>query len=92
MQLSNKPDVADLDYSFDFANRLPAGDVFTTASFEVRTGDVTVHNLTCAGTVITFWLSGGTAGQRCEIMIKGCLLYTSPSPRDGATSRMPSSA
>ena len=71
MQLSNKPDVADLDYSFDFANRLPAGDVFTTASFEVRTGDVTVHNLTCAGTVITFWLSGGTAGQRCEIMIKG---------------------
>ena len=22
----------------------------------------------------------------------GCLLYTSPSPRDGATSRMPSSA
>ena len=25
-------------------------------------------------------------------MSKGCLLYTSPSPRDGATSRMPSSA
>ena len=24
--------------------------------------------------------------------IKACLLYTSPSPRDGATSRMPSSA
>ena len=24
--------------------------------------------------------------------IKSCLLYTSPSPRDGATSRMPSSA
>ena len=24
--------------------------------------------------------------------IKDCLLYTSPSPRDGATSRMPSSA
>ena len=23
---------------------------------------------------------------------KNCLLYTSPSPRDGATSRMPSSA
>ena len=26
------------------------------------------------------------------IDIDGCLLYTSPSPRDGATSRMPSSA
>ena len=24
--------------------------------------------------------------------VKTCLLYTSPSPRDGATSRMPSSA
>ena len=27
----------------------------------------------------------------CE-QCTGCLLYTSPSPRDGATSRMPSSA
>ena len=26
------------------------------------------------------------------IEAKDCLLYTSPSPRDGATSRMPSSA
>ena len=25
-------------------------------------------------------------------LIRNCLLYTSPSPRDGATSRMPSSA
>ena len=25
-------------------------------------------------------------------LLKTCLLYTSPSPRDGATSRMPSSA
>ena len=25
-------------------------------------------------------------------LLKNCLLYTSPSPRDGATSRMPSSA
>ena len=27
-----------------------------------------------------------------EMLVKHCLLYTSPSPRDGATSRMPSSA
>ena len=27
-----------------------------------------------------------------ESLFQGCLLYTSPSPRDGATSRMPSSA
>ena len=28
--------------------------------------------------------------RRCEL--RGCLLYTSPSPRDGLLSRMPSSA
>ena len=33
-------------------------------------------------------MGGRTTGGRT----KGCLLYTSPSPRDGATSRMPSSA
>ena len=27
-----------------------------------------------------------------KIKFKGCLLYTSPSPRDGTSSRMPSSA
>jgi adenylyl- and sulfurtransferase ThiI len=27
-----------------------------------------------------------------DIIVKGCLLYTSPSPRDGLLSRMPSSA
>ena len=31
--------------------------------------------------------------QRCsELLLQGCLLYTSPSPRDLSTSRMPSSA
>ena len=29
---------------------------------------------------------------KCKSKHKACLLYTSPSPRDGATSRMPSSA
>ena len=27
-----------------------------------------------------------------DVIVKGCLLYTSPSPRDGLLSRMPSSA
>jgi hypothetical protein len=71
MKLLDKVDVADLDYSFDFANRLPTGDVFVSAASEVRAGDVTVHNVTCAGTVITFWLSGGTKGMACEVLIKG---------------------
>ena len=31
-------------------------------------------------------------GRTRKQMYKGCLLYTSPSPRDGLLSRMPSSA
>ena len=30
--------------------------------------------------------------QSCKVYVKPCLLYTSPSPRDGLLSRMPSSA
>ena len=33
-----------------------------------------------------------TAGHRNRIMVIRCLLYTSPSPRDFSTDRMPSSA
>ena len=36
------------------------------------------------------WGKGNTASQIAEII--GCLLYTSPSPRDRTRSRMPSSA
>ena len=31
-------------------------------------------------------------GERLDEAVKACLLYTSPSPRDGLLSRMPSSA
>ena len=31
-------------------------------------------------------------GKTVSVRINGCLLYTSPSPRDGLLSRMPSSA
>ena len=35
---------------------------------------------------------GGAGGNAVNNMIEACLLYTSPSPRDGLLSRMPSSA
>ena len=35
---------------------------------------------------------GGKAEIRDAALIRACLLYTSPSPRDGLLSRMPSSA
>ena len=63
------------------------GNITTTTR---NTGDY--DGLKAAGPM-DFKLVQGTEGQ---ITIEGdsnfCLLYTSPSPRDGATSRMPSSA
>ena len=35
---------------------------------------------------------GGAGGPSAEDIFGGCLLYTSPSPRDATLSRMPSSA
>ena len=40
----------------------------------------------------TYWRYPGASGLVPEFDFKGCLLYTSPSPRDGLLSRMPSSA
>ena len=44
----------------------------------------------------TIWITGGSTGIGKALAIKfaskGCLLYTSPSPRDVEESRMPSSA
>ena len=34
----------------------------------------------------------GAEGMQADLYIRGCLLYTSPSPRDRQKSRMPSSA
>ena len=38
------------------------------------------------------WVKDHAYGNRGVILRSGCLLYTSPSPRDGLLSRMPSSA
>ena len=43
--------------------------------------------LTLTGVAEASWL-----GVRASRQLTGCLLYTSPSPRDGLLSRMPSSA
>ena len=46
--------------------------------------------------LVSVWTDSGFASLTIEniimILVGLCLLYTSPSPRDGATSRMPSSA
>ena len=45
-----------------------------------------------AGGTMTLAALGGADATAQAQSAKSCLLYTSPSPRDGATSRMPSSA
>ena len=45
------------------------------------------------GTMCVLWLPlQPTKKDEGVVWVKGCLLYTSPSPRDGLLSRMPSSA
>ena len=43
------------------------------------------------GVVVAHWTASKVDGE-LEAKTYGCLLYTSPSPRDGLLSRMPSSA
>ena len=75
-----------------FGNEISAGDQVTTLA-ATSTGSpdfqITNYHLVCPCVAI------GDKGY--EMMIdsaisRGCLLYTSPSPRDGLLSRMPSSA
>ena len=52
---------------------------------------IVVFGGTLAALLLTF--STGQIGQALQIaLVRGCLLYTSPSPRDRTRSRMPSSA
>ena len=52
----------------------------------------TRKNISAAGLLIAIGIVYGDIGTSPLYVMKSCLLYTSPSPRDGATSRMPSSA
>ena len=57
---------------------------YTYASWNWKAGTSASGNTTGSGTAQSYTASASTTA--------GCLLYTSPSPRDGLLSRMPSSA
>ena len=57
---------------------------FNSAYAELKQGDIIIVTSGIGGTIAADVLSVTSAS--------GCLLYTSPSPRDGLLSRMPSSA
>ena len=63
-------------------------------SFDIRKGEIrAIIGPNGAGkTSMLNCINGFYQPQEGQIVFKGCLLYTSPSPRDGLLSRMPSSA
>ena len=74
----------------------PANNTFTVNEKDITTGTPQQirgkkrFNQALAFTVQQARLANGTMNQ--YLTFKTCLLYTSPSPRDGLLSRMPSSA
>ena len=55
-------------------------------------GEFTKHGVTVSTTALSQWNKVEERYHEKRGLAKGCLLYTSPSPRDSDTSRMPSSA
>ena len=53
-----------------------------------------INKMSAAKAQTTFWIFAGLMGLSLSsiLLVYTCLLYTSPSPRDGLLSRMPSSA
>ena len=63
------------------------------AEISGHAGQQAVAAIAAYGTDVMFTLNGGHIWPFYDAARdQGCLLYTSPSPRDGLLSRMPSSA
>ena len=64
--------------------------------FIKKTKEWTEHEVSFVSEVLehTFenMLNGNELNHEVSVLLTNCLLYTSPSPRDLSTSRMPSSA
>ena len=69
------------------------GPLQATASGTNRPDTATVCGRTDTGFGLIYnWNRIGEGLHNLRALVNGCLLYTSPSPRDGLLSRMPSSA
>ena len=73
---------------------VPLKDGVVTDDGRVRASLPVIEKLAKAGArvIVTAHLGRPKGQVDPQYSIAPCLLYTSPSPRDGATSRMPSSA
>ena len=69
MKLPSKLPDEVLDYTLDFTKWLDVGDTITSATGRIEAGDVVLGTVSRTGTTVTFWLSGGTSGRTCEVII-----------------------
>ena len=67
-----------------------SGDIFTSSPDLTQSGFLT--EVSTSGTYSNQFNVTQAGGKYLLSEVTGCLLYTSPSPRDGLLSRMPSSA
>ncbi len=55
------------DYQVDWSARLEVGETIETSTFAVVLGSVTIDSQDFSGALTTVWLSGGEAGESCQI-------------------------
>ena len=79
-------------YTFDMYRYLRSNEVKRPVVDEF-VDSITAKNIQTTIDELNLYLEGGNDSDHKQIRESyGCLLYTSPSPRDQLTSRMPSSA
>lgn len=61
-----------IDYTLDWQDTdfpvLEVGETIATSAVSVVSGTVVIDSSTDDGTVVTVWLSGGTEGEKAEIL------------------------
>ena len=68
------------------------GQSITTTAEAQNNGEAPIILVVNQAQIVAQSKAGKSASSQAETYQKSCLLYTSPSPRDLSTSRMPSSA
>ena len=93
-EIKNPKKIEDLYRGVNFQNKLFAGQGYILGEPHlVNRGDAfSVHHVPEEWNDGIFGEERGVRGGRFTTWLHTCLLYTSPSPRDLSTSRMPSSA
>jgi hypothetical protein len=61
---------ANLDYRFDWADWLQAGDTITSHDVAVVTGDVVIGSHSNDTNSVTVWLSAGTVGTDATVRVR----------------------